>query len=179
MVRLEATINAKYLQPNIVSIPLWFDWKSDYEKAKKNQSSFQFHFGSIGSLFGRLTLKKWPCFNSTLVRLEAGGIVRVTELAAKFQFHFGSIGRNITLLLYRDVGVSIPLWFDWKQLNNGKVMKDNCFNSTLVRLEEKCRINLFALKRVSIPLWFDWKHCVVILPRPFYSFQFHFGSIGS
>jgi len=57
--------------------------------------------------------------------------------SSMFQFHFGSIGslklRTELLLM---VGVSIPLWFDWKN---------------------KKQLNILIITVVSIPLWFDWK----------------------
>jgi len=59
---------------------------------KSTDELFQFHFGSIGSLFARLFML------STFM----------------FQFHFGSIGSgNLTAGEYVYL-VSIPLWFDWK-----------------------------------------------------------------
>ena len=71
LVRLEGGIvHFEFAQNIVVSIPLWFDWKSKPEAAAMVPE----------------------CFNSTLVRLEAGS-------GCNFQ---------------RYCSVSIPLWFDWK-----------------------------------------------------------------
>ena len=98
--------------------------------------AFQFHFGSIGSPLLQVFNFASVSFNSTLVRLE------------------GSF-RSLNL---RKIEVSIPLWFDWKQLRNPGIEKI-CF--------------------VSIPLWFDWKSFASKSPTIETMFQFHFGSIGS
>jgi len=96
-----------------------------------------------------------------------------------FQFHFGSIGRANQKRLQWFQNVSIPLWFDWKpvrvatskgivqfQFHFGSIGSEitlnanvcnNCFNSTLVRLEVSKLLFRECVKVVSIPLWFDWK----------------------
>ena len=75
---------------------------------------FQFHFGSIGSDCE----KSWGKYKS------------------EFQFHFGSIGSNDCINLAVIKSVSIPLWFDWKQIRKVLHLYRIRFNSTLVRLED-------------------------------------------
>jgi len=162
-----------------VSIPLWFDWKIHHQ----------------------ITIHKYFCFNSTLVRLEALKPVSHAPVI-RFQFHFGSIGRQIQTNTDAAKFVSIPLWFDWKLLTKdlndklalfqfhfgsigsqvvhwaflwrgsfqfhfgsiGRTYQDATitsvqrFNSTLVRLEDFPHSNIRIKKGVSIPLWFDWKN---------------------
>ena len=36
----------------------------------------------------------WPCFNSILVQLEAGGVVINSDWLDEFQFHIGAIRRT-------------------------------------------------------------------------------------
>ncbi len=60
----------KYLS-NLVSIPLWFDWKLSRFYPGVEIVPFQFHFGSIGSPSPVSLLFVRRGFNSTLVRLEA------------------------------------------------------------------------------------------------------------
>jgi len=96
---------------------------------------FQFHFGSIGSLFliyqnkgpWLVSIPLWfdwkllhiflavfqKGFNSTLVRLEV----------------------KTHRIIYLSTLVSIPLWFDWKKNTYSLTEAEICFNSTLVRLE--------------------------------------------
>jgi len=118
---------------------------------------FQFHFGSIGSDCE----KSWGKYKS------------------EFQFHFGSIGSNDCINLAVIKSVSIPLWFDWKQIRKVLHLYRIRFNSTLVRLEVQISKLGQQIKVVSIPLWFDWKTCNTGNDPGCDSFQFHFGSIGS
>ncbi len=142
---------------------------------------FQFHFGSIGSVYEGSFIIQQSSFNSTLVRLED---MQTIEKITCFT-------------------VSIPLWFDWKYLRQIIINYiKSSFNSTLVRLEasppisskysvppfqfhfgsigsEEDSIGIFN-NTVSIPLWFDWKGDESIdMENPIVLFQFHFGSIGS
>ena len=97
-------------------------------------------------------------FNSTLVRLEAGGIFSVAG-------HINSFNSTLVRL---EVA---PIRKTQQHIRS--------FNSTLVRLEVPSLPGLKSKPFVSIPLWFDWKNPGTSELTPRCSFQFHFGSIGS
>ncbi len=161
-----------------VSIPLWFDWKPNWQWCSCVRYGFQFHFGSIGSLTmtnaallsgvsiplwfdwklrKSLNKSRFRSFNSTLVRLEAVCNPDGSNFM-EFQFHFGSIGSNTKSQNYCQLFVG--------------------FNSTLVRLEVDRYNKVGQFTMVSIPLWFDWKRAFKIKYICRLKFQFHFGSIG-
>ena len=52
-----------------ISIPLWFGWEIAGYSAKTAHVIFQFHYGSVGRLPGRLVGYDIRNFNSTMVRL--------------------------------------------------------------------------------------------------------------
>ena len=113
LVRLEAKTQLQRILFLIVSIPLWFDWKS------------------FVSSFNSLLI----CFNSTLVRLEVA-VCGIPKFHWQFQFHFGSIGSEMKHYDLLKFYVSIPLWFDWKIAVYFHLFLILIgFNSTLVRLE--------------------------------------------
>jgi len=101
------------------------------------KGQFQFHFGSIGSRSNSYKNARVRSFNSTLVRLE--DITKnLSGKTYKFQFHFGSIGSHLGSPFNSFINVSIPLWFDWKNMEHTSLFHCNFrFNSTLVRLEAR------------------------------------------
>ncbi len=145
---------------NHVSIPLWFDWKLPRRS-------------DVTSAF--------PCFNSTLVRLEEWAqewkrSMEIVSIPLWFDWKTFSVIINWIWSF-----VSIPLWFDWKiGIYDEKPRATLSFNSTLVRLEASelpvdialdllfqfhfgsigrllNTTELLPYSEVSIPLWFDWK----------------------
>ena len=74
---------------------------------------FQFHTGSIKSLFRVTLCRIHRRFNSILVRLKADNCEIFIEFLNKFQFHTGSIKRFPRKRQHtRQIRVSIPYWFD-------------------------------------------------------------------
>ncbi len=121
---------------------------------------FQFHFGSIGSVFGCCWKSSHIGFNSTLVRLEGKTILANRATLFSFQFHFGSIGSCHLLILmllqllfqfhFGSIGRNKRRFWNAKssefQFHFGSIgsettaqtgQVDISFNSTLVRLEAK------------------------------------------
>src|SRR5690606_38004972 len=76
MVRLEDTQKIILLFPQIISIPLWYDWKL---KWIMRQGVFMRNF------------------NSTMVRLEAFVLSLYPLAYLSFQFHYGTIGRRFCI----------------------------------------------------------------------------------
>jgi len=71
-------------------------------------------------------------FNSTMVRLKEA-IAYIYSKEIGFQFHYGSVKR-------------VNRAFKKKQTWN--------FNSTMVRLKDRCHKGTGAHHKISIPLWF-------------------------
>ncbi len=74
-----------------VSIPLWFDWKSEWNAKFVFVNKFQFHFGSIGRLcpcrkipWKDVSIPLWFDWKTFAFKVISG--------IPLFQFHFGSIG---------------------------------------------------------------------------------------
>ena len=142
---------------------------------------FQFHSGSIRRKTRTRCITWWrPCFNSTLVRLEAalwweeiagrlvfqfhsGSIRRIDEIfqrgnqAVLFQFHSGSIRSSTRRRATRSRRGFNSTLVRLEALNRRALRLGKfCFNSTLVRLEAQPRRRTSRRSgEVSIPLWFD------------------------
>ena len=104
----------------------------------KRLLKFQFHYGMIGS--HQQTFRKFlaqPCFNSTMGWLEGGKEMRIYTNLQGFNSTMGWLEDRQGVANHMGIGVSIPLWDDWKiHAANG---------------------NHYGAK-VSIPLWDDWKN---------------------
>ena len=106
---------------------------------------FQFHFGTI----------------------ESPASSEVVFAVPEFQFHFGTIKSWLNMDLSRINQISIPLWYDWKDLaaDMSSVSYRN-FNSTLVRLKEVLGFSEGQNYTISIPHWYDWKDDPLIQVYP-------------
>jgi len=96
---LEGQVCGNSGREDLVSIPLWDDWKSLLISSSVPYFEFQFHYGMIGSV-------------------ELAAQVRYVGM---FQFHYGMIGRVIYRYRPNYSAVSIPLWDDWKIYNFRKI----------------------------------------------------------
>jgi len=122
-----------------------------------HQLGFQFHFGSIGRDYVELFEIINQSFNSTLVRLEVH-----PDLSKLFKYQ-----------------VSIPLWFDWKlNMLAAFLYCSMCFNSTLVRLEERLPIHVVLIQQSFNSTLVRLEEAVNEFINTLNRFQFHFGSIG-
>ena len=103
-------------------------------------------------------------FNPSLVRLARLRPSCSGGLSCGFQSQLGSIGAiTSTSLGAVTVQVSIPAWFDWRNLKRLRTCsRALCFNPSLVRLAPHPRAcPRFCQHLVSIPAWFDWRSAAI------------------
>ena len=73
---------------------------------------FQFHYGTIKSVYKGLLVLLERRFNSTMVRLKDPKNEQDSQTEG-FQFHYGTIKSLVPTVNKTDVQlVSIPLWYD-------------------------------------------------------------------
>ena len=143
-----------------ISIPLWFDWKKNH---LLNQDKTEIYFNStmvrLEVSFRDLWADAPWYFNSTMVRLEVAKVLQKIINCPIFQFHYGSIGSlswTATMI---------------QTLNN--------FNSTMVRLEVLMlsmtwtAITYFNSTMVRLEAFSILAQAIAAN-----AFQFHYGSIG-
>ncbi len=127
------------------------------ERLSGDQTSFQFHYGSIKIMFLTSLYAPSSSFNSTMVRLKYDIQINRDDYKL-FQFHYGSIRMNVSHI---DVFAHAFLFqFHYGSIRIFRAITQSriyaSFNSTMVRL------------KLEQPLR---------LPHLDVQFQFHYGSI--
>ena len=164
----------------LVSIPVWYDWKKQCRQSPHLSPSFQFQYGTIGSELPKTLQRGIPSFNSSMVRLEAGGegyfllipisfnssMVRLEVLEQRrafqnimFQFQYGTIGSLSDDLPERH---EIVFQFQYGTLGRLNLIKliiefgKFQFQYGTIGRNNRRNPNRYV-DGVSIPVWYDWK----------------------
>ena len=115
MVRLEETTDPITTLENVVSIPIWCDWKLNPSYLDRSRPQFQFLYGAIGS---------WK-------------VVKSPSATTKFQFLYGAIGSTEVKRL-REKQVCFNSYMVRLEVSSQDeaTRRQLCFNSYMVRLED-------------------------------------------
>ncbi len=159
MVRLQAEHLELSLQVELLSIPIWYDYKHCGNHKRDSGWDFQFQYGTITSR----------------------GNVAQSNGIGSFQFQYGTITSQQEAGFFSSPRLlSIPIWYDYKAIRTRHLAGLSRL-SIPIWYDYKSPHPQFqkGYSSLSIPIWYDYKYMQQAGVKVGDNFQFQYGTITS